>query len=370
MPNTGTYSEMVNLHRELFNRGIEFSLSEKDREALGVEAKRIYFRGTDVFLDGKRVEYPADRRFYREHFFGWDPLILLGGETIPIDRAEERIKSIAGRDVKFTIRTRKGERPVIEFRERLPRDVRRRIERELEGFYRIEYSGGWRRKLAALGIIGLLAGFAGAGVYCGIGKSCENVSNTVKLEKADKPQVKNVTEQNLTKLGKNISYEVNQSTLVGDTKDKKYSLNVSHSNHSSVKENSSVKWFKQVNQSRKRMSERERKKLELEAKILRDVKACPYNTSEYVKGKFDCSNMAKMLYDWLTERGHKCTVVYIENKTYDIKHNFLFVDGYAVEPTWKGWASWYYQKWFKIDKIKYLKPWQMRGDAFKYPRRW
>lgn len=107
-----------------------------------------------------------------------------------------------------------------------------------------------------------------------------------------------------------------------------------------------------------------------QTKIINDVRACPYNVSEYVRGLFDCSNMAAMLYDWLTERGHKCCVVYIENRTYNIKHNFIFVDGYAVEPTTKDWAWWYYEKWITIDKIIYLKPWQLHGRAFTYPRRW
>jgi len=103
---------------------------------------------------------------------------------------------------------------------------------------------------------------------------------------------------------------------------------------------------------------------------MNDVKSCPYNISEYVKGIFDCSNMAAMLYDWLSERGHHCRVVYIENWTYDIKHNFIFVDGFAVEPTTKDWAWWYYNKWITIDKIIYLKRWQMTGPEFAYPHRW
>ena len=107
-----------------------------------------------------------------------------------------------------------------------------------------------------------------------------------------------------------------------------------------------------------------------QTKIMNDVKSCPYNISEYVKGIFDCSNMAAMLYDWLSERGHHCRVVYIENWTYDIKHNFIFVDGFAVEPTTKDWAWWYYNKWITIDKIIYLKRWQMTGPEFAYPHRW
>ena len=107
-----------------------------------------------------------------------------------------------------------------------------------------------------------------------------------------------------------------------------------------------------------------------QTKIMNDVKSCPYNISEYVRGVFDCSNMAAMLYDWLSEKGHRCRVVYIENWTYDIKHNFIFVDGYAVEPTTKDWAWWYYNKWITIDKIIYLKRQQMKGPEFTYPHRW
>jgi len=104
--------------------------------------------------------------------------------------------------------------------------------------------------------------------------------------------------------------------------------------------------------------------------VINDVKACPYNTSEYVKNIFDCSNMAHMLYDWLSKRGHICYVMCIENNTYGIKHCFLYVDGYAVEPTTKDWAWWYYEKRFKIDKRIYVKPCWMYGKEWKYPKRW
>jgi len=107
-----------------------------------------------------------------------------------------------------------------------------------------------------------------------------------------------------------------------------------------------------------------------QSKVIEDVQMCPYNTSEYVRGVFDCSNMAKMLYDFLTERGHHCVVVYVENFTYGIKHNFLFVDGYAVEPTTKDFAWWYYQGWYGIDKLIYVKPKWLYGKEWEYPRRW
>ena len=104
--------------------------------------------------------------------------------------------------------------------------------------------------------------------------------------------------------------------------------------------------------------------------VINDVKACPYNTTEYVRGVFDCSNMAKMLYDYLTERGHQCIIVYIENETYEIRHNFLFVDGYAIEPTTKDFAWWYYNKWIRIDKFIYLDGKRLYGKAWEYPKRW
>jgi len=107
-----------------------------------------------------------------------------------------------------------------------------------------------------------------------------------------------------------------------------------------------------------------------QTQIIQDVKLCPYNTSEYVPHVFDCSNMAKMLYDWLTLKGHHCVIVYVENYTYGIRHNFLFVDGYAVEPTWKDWAWWYYNEWFKADKIIYLDGRNLWGAEWWYPRRW
>ena len=92
-----SYSDMVNLHRELFSEGIKVPLSEEDRVALGVgDAKAVYFNGMDVFVDGERVEDPFERKFFRDHCFGVDPLIILGGETLPINKAEEKIKSIAG----------------------------------------------------------------------------------------------------------------------------------------------------------------------------------------------------------------------------------------------------------------------------------
>jgi len=104
--------------------------------------------------------------------------------------------------------------------------------------------------------------------------------------------------------------------------------------------------------------------------VINDVKKCPYNTTEYVRGVFDCSNMAKMLFDYLTERGHHCIIVYVENQTYGIRHNFLFVDGYAIEPTTKDFAWWYYYKWFDIDKMTYLNGKALWGKAWKYPKRW
>jgi len=107
-----------------------------------------------------------------------------------------------------------------------------------------------------------------------------------------------------------------------------------------------------------------------QSEVIEDVKSCPYNTSEYVRGVFDCSNMAKMLYDYLTEKGHHCVVVYVENRTYDIKHNFLFVDGYAIEPTTKDFAWWFYQRWFEIDKFLYVKSEWMYGKEWEYERRW
>jgi len=107
-----------------------------------------------------------------------------------------------------------------------------------------------------------------------------------------------------------------------------------------------------------------------QSKVIEDVQMCPYNTSEYVRGVFDCSNIVKMLYDFLTERGHHCVVVYVENFTYGIKHNFLFVDGYAVEPTTKDFAWWYYQGWYGIDKLIYVRPEWMYGKEWEYPRRW
>ena len=156
-----SYSDMVNLHRELFSEGIKVPLSEEDRVALGVgDAKAVYFNGMDVFVDGERVEDPFERKFFRDHCFGVDPLIILGGETLPINKAEEKIKSIAGSDVKFRIRTRSGQRPVIEFQQSIPKRIREKIEKELGEFYRIEYPVSKKTKLAACGCAALLLGGA------------------------------------------------------------------------------------------------------------------------------------------------------------------------------------------------------------------
>ena len=368
------YSEIVNLQRELFTQGIKVPLSEEDRAALGVNAETVYFKGTNVFVDGEKVKDPIYRKLFREYCFGFDPLILLGGETIPIDRARERIKSIAGRDIKFKIRTRDGERPIIEFLEPLPKHLKEEIERELGGFYRIEYSGCKKTKLAAFGIIGLIAGAASAGIYCGLTCGYKNSGKSrVKLEKNDKPLVRrNTAQQKLTKLAKDDVKpdEIKLSVAIVDWKGGKHYPTARYSNETLIKGKKSVSQDSKLNQTKKKMQNRDKERLNLEAKIMRDVKACPYSTSEYVKDVFDCSNMAKMLYDWLTERGHKCQVVYIENKTFNIKHNFIFVDGYAVEPITKDWAGWYYEKRFKIDKMVYLEPWQMLGSQFEYPPRW
>jgi len=229
-----------------------------------------------------------------------------------------------------------------------------------------------RKKLGALGIIGLITGIAGGlGMCYGLGKGYETKNTPLKSEPDKKdegvPKVRNFSLDRLaTPLNKSIDYTWIPDVLWKDAKRKHASkLNQTLKEDDTVQNRTIVP--EKINQTDKVNEE----KLKREAEILEHVKSCPYDPSEYVRGKFDCSNMAKMLHDWLTERwGHHCTVVYIENKTYGIKHNFVFVDGYAVEPTWKYWAKWYYEKWFKIDKLKYLKPWQMHGDAFKYPRRW
>jgi len=104
--------------------------------------------------------------------------------------------------------------------------------------------------------------------------------------------------------------------------------------------------------------------------VIEDVKACPYNTSEYVVDIFDCSNMAHMLYDWLTEHGHNCYVVCGKNETIGISHCWLLVDGYVIEPTTKDWAWWLYNRWFEMDKTIYIDPYWMYGKEWDYPRRW
>ncbi len=49
------------------------------------------------------------------------------------------------------------------------------------------------------------------------------------------------------------------------------------------------------------------------------VKEAPYNTSDYVPNKFDCSNMASLMYDWLKLHGY---------------HNVKIVIGLST--TWRG----------------------------------
>jgi len=152
------YSDMVNLHRELFGQGIRVPLSEEDKVTLGVgDAEAAYFKGMDVFVDGERVEDPFKRKLLREYCFGGvDPLIILGGETLPIDRAEERIKSIAGSDVKFRIKYDSNKRPVVEFKQSLPKDLRHKIEEELGEFYKIKYPSSRISRLVAAACIGLM----------------------------------------------------------------------------------------------------------------------------------------------------------------------------------------------------------------------
>ena len=272
------YSEIVNLQRELFTQGIKVPLSEEDRAALEVNAETVYFKGTDVFVDGEKVKDPIYRKLFREYCFGFDPLILLGGETIPIDRAREKIKSIPRRDVKFRICTREGERPIIEFREPLPKHLKEEIERELGGFYRIEYSGCKKTKLAAFGIIGLIAGAASAGIYCGLACGYKNSSNSmVKLEKNDKPLVRrNTAQQKLTKLAKDDVKpdEVKLSVAVEDGKSGKYCPKARYSNETLIKGEKSVSPDFKLNRTKKKMQKRDKERLNLEAKIMRDVKAC------------------------------------------------------------------------------------------------
>jgi len=38
--------------------------------------------------------------------------------------------------------------------------------------------------------------------------------------------------------------------------------------------------------------------------LIEDVQSAPYNTSDYKAGKFDCSNMPALLYDWLKLKGY------------------------------------------------------------------
>ena len=107
-----------------------------------------------------------------------------------------------------------------------------------------------------------------------------------------------------------------------------------------------------------------------QTQLIKDVKACPYNISEYERGVFDCSNMAKMLYDFLTEKGYRCYIVAVWNNSWSIGHALLFVGGYAIEPTTKDFAWWYYNGIFKIDKMEYLNEEELRGREWIYPKRW
>jgi len=107
-----------------------------------------------------------------------------------------------------------------------------------------------------------------------------------------------------------------------------------------------------------------------QTQLIKDIKACPYNISDYEQGVFDCSNMAKMLYDYLTEKGYRCCIIAVWNNSWGIGHALLFVEGYAIEPTAKDFAWWYYYGIFKIDKMEYLNEEELRGREWIYPKRW
>lgn len=64
------------------------------------------------------------------------------------------------------------------------------------------------------------------------------------------------------------------------------------------------------------------------------ITECPYETSEYVKGKFDCSNMVAMLGDWLKE--HNYRLEYCCGEYDGTGHVWLVVeDNIYVESTFK-----------------------------------
>jgi len=74
--------------------------------------------------------------------------------------------------------------------------------------------------------------------------------------------------------------------------------------------------------------------LTFKEKLIEDVQSAPYNTSDYKAGKFDCSNMHALLYDWLKLKGYDVKFVcglgwytYENIYYFQVAHCWVFVGG-------------------------------------------
>ena len=75
------------------------------------------------------------------------------------------------------------------------------------------------------------------------------------------------------------------------------------------------------------------------AMLFKDVLSAPYNINQYEEGVFDCSQMAGVMEEHLTNNGWNSYIVVLENDRDDSSHAMVVVDAgvrqYLVEPTTK-----------------------------------
>ena len=60
-------------------------------------------------------------------------------------------------------------------------------------------------------------------------------------------------------------------------------------------------------------------------KLCNDVYSAPYNESQYVLNKFDCSNMGSLLYDYLKEKGYGVKFVLVKSYKYGYIYHVLLI---------------------------------------------
>lgn len=107
------------------------------------------------------------------------------------------------------------------------------------------------------------------------------------------------------------------------------------------------------------------------------IDLCPYLTSEYQAGIFDCSNMANMLDDWLEQKyGYETCIVSWRSVNIIEGHAMVIVNGQFIEPTTKRLCSSFRTELYKdlsisvtiINDAERLPNYDLQ--EWGYPKRW